>query len=329
MNRQRLRYLIPVLCILVVSIIALTNPAYTSPTLAQAEPSGTPTDTATPTLTFTPTDTATPTLTFTPTDTATSTATATASFTPTDTATSTASFTPTDTPTNTAPPASSTPSNTPTNTAVAASSTPSNTPTNTAPPPSSTPSSTPTNTATPTPSTGTVVRQINDRRDDVNEEGSSFTAFNTSIWIGNGNGPSFTGLRFNNLAIPRGATITSAYLSFYTTSSQWIRVSLQIAGDAADNSPTFSSTNRPSARVLTAARVNHRSDLFWGANNWYNFNDMSGVVQEIVNRPGWQSGNSLSIILRGTGSTWGRKFVRAFESGASTAVKLTVTYRLP
>jgi len=299
-------------------------------------PTNTPTDTATPTYTFTPTDTATPTDTFTPTSTPTDTATPTYTFTPTDTATPTDTFTPTNTATDTATP---TYTFTPTNTAtVTPTDTPTNTPTNTATwTPTSTPTNTPTNTPTWTPTTTPTntptnvqfVRQINAGRDDVNEDGSTFTASNPLLWIGNGSGASYTGLRFNNVVIPRGATITSAYLRLYSSSNQWITVNLQIAGDATNNSAAFSSASRPSQRPLTAARVNHHSNTRWLANSWYNFNDMSGVVQEIISRPGWQSGNSLSIILRGTGSTWGRKFVRAFESGASTAVMLIVNYSTP
>jgi hypothetical protein len=54
--------------------------------------------------------------------------------------------------------------------------------------------------------------------------------------------------------------------------------------------------------------------------------EMVPVVQEVVNRADWQSGNSLSIIVRGTGGAWGRKFVRSYEAGASFAPRLVVTY---
>jgi len=56
-------------------------------------------------------------------------------------------------------------------------------------------------------------------------------------------------------------------------------------------------------------------------------NDIKTIIQEIVNRPDWQAGNTLSIVLRGTASgVWSRKFVKSFEAGASTAPKLVITY---
>ncbi len=238
------------------------------------------------------------------------------SHTPTNTPTPTRTptFTPTFTPTNTP---IFTPSNTPTFT-------PSNTPTNT---PTFTPSFTPTNTPISAPS-GTVTLQISNNADDVNEDGSSFDAGGSTLWIGNGSSAngSYTGLRFNGVNIPRNATITAARLEFYSTSGQWISMDLQIAGEAADNSAAFSSSNRPSTRLLTTARVDHSSNMGWSTGTWYAFDDMKIVVQEIVNRSGWQSGNSLSIILRGTGNSWARKWLRAREGGAAQAVRLVVTY---
>jgi len=53
---------------------------------------------------------------------------------------------------------------------------------------------------------------------------------------------------------------------------------------------------------------------------------MSAVVREIINRPNWQPGSSLSIILTGTGSAWGRKFISTYERGATFAPRLVITY---
>jgi len=53
------------------------------------------------------------------------------------------------------------------------------------------------------------------------------------------------------------------------------------------------------------------------------------VVQEVVNRGDWASGNSLSVILKGTGSAWGRKFVRSYNGSAANAPKLVITYTAP
>jgi hypothetical protein len=226
----------------------------------------------------------------------------------------------------------STPTNTATNTATA-----SNTPPNTATP-TNQPTATKTSTSTPlspsptnTPSSSqTVSISINNSTDDINEVNGSLEVANPTIWIGNGGSTttSYTGLRFNNVTIPRGATILSARLEFYSVQSQWQTVNLQIAAEAANNSAAFSATSRPSQRSLTTARINHASNVPWSANTWYPFDEMAAVVQEVTNRIGWQSGNSLAIILRGMGTgTWGRKFVQSMEGGATNAARLVIAYR--
>jgi hypothetical protein len=102
---------------------------------------------------------------------------------------------------------------------------------------------------------------------------------------------------------------------------------LQIAADATDNSAVFTPTSRPSQRSRTTI-VTHSSNVNWNANTWYSLNDISGVIQAVVNRSGWRSGNSLSIIVKGTSpsGTYGRKFVRSYESSANLSVRLVITY---
>jgi hypothetical protein len=205
--------------------------------------------------------------------------------------------------------------------------TPSATPTPTRTPlPTNTPTFTPT--ATSVPVGGAITVQINAAADDVNEVNASTEPSGNILWLGNGGtaATSLTGLRFNNVTIPPHATITSAHLEFYSTQSQWISISFMMAADAADSSAPFTAANRPGLRTLTAARVSHSSNISWAANTWYSTEEMRTVIEEVVNRLNWHSGNSLSIILTGTGSSWGRKFFRSFEGGATFAVRLVVTY---
>jgi hypothetical protein len=54
---------------------------------------------------------------------------------------------------------------------------------------------------------------------------------------------------------------------------------------------------------------------------------MGAVIQEVVSRPGWQSGQSLAVIIQGTSANaWARKFVHSFESNPALAPRLVITY---
>ena len=166
----------------------------------------------------------------------------------------------------------------------------------------------------------------------MNEDGSTYYPNVAAVWAGTaGNATtSFAGLRFNNINIPRGAVITSARVEMYSVNqAQWITTGFQLAGEAVDNATTFAANNKPSQRPLTAARITHSSNTQWGVNTWYVLQDVLPVVQEIINRPGWRPGNSLALILRGTGGPWGRKYGWAYESSPANAARLVITYTVP
>ncbi len=74
--------------------------------------------------------------------------------------------------------------------------------------------------APPRPRTAAVLAttttfQVSASSDDVNEDGSTFTSNASTVWLGTGGSTtsSYAGLRFANVSIPAGATITSAKLN--------------------------------------------------------------------------------------------------------------------
>jgi hypothetical protein len=133
-------------------------------------------------------------------------------------------------------------------------------------------------------------------------------------------------LRFQDLAIPAGATIDSATLQLYSTQSQWISLSVSIGADLVADSAPFSSTSKPSQRTLTAQRMDESSNVNWASGVWYTLSDIRPVLQEVVAQSSWHSGQSVSIVIRGTGSAWARKSARSVEGAATQAARLVVTY---
>lgn len=142
------------------------------------------------------------------------------------------------------------------------------------------------------------------------------------------------GLRFQSLNIPAGAVITSAKIQFTTnTVTTNNTVNAVIQGQAADNAGTFTTTaNNISSRTKTTSAVNWNAIPGWGTSGTTGANqqtpDLTAVVQEIVSRGGWASGNSMAFILTDNASTSGAsRSAFAFESGtAAQRPTLTVTY---
>ncbi len=104
------------------------------------------------------------------------------------------------------------------------------------------------------------------------------------------------GLRFQNVTVPRGAYIYEAHLYLYEIYSRTLPVPMHIYGEDVDASLNFTDTNPPvPTRPHTSARVD------WIVNEgnigWFSSPDLRSIVQEIVSRAGWQSGNPLSIIM--------------------------------
>lgn len=179
----------------------------------------------------------------------------------------------------------------------------------------------------PPQQTGSLTKQVAASADDVNEDGTGFDMTNTAMWIGTGQSTtnSYAGFRFTGVAIPTGATITAARVEFYSTQFQWIAIGVSLAAEAADNAAAYSASAKPSQRALTTQQVSQHDDVPWQANTWYPYNIQS-VVQEVVSRPGWKSGNALNVIVKGVSGAWARKNVASFDKSSAQAARLIVSY---
>ena len=134
------------------------------------------------------------------------------------------------------------------------------------------------------------------------------------------------GMRFTGLEIPQGATIASAYVQFQADETNSEVTSLIIQGEATDNALTFiSSAGNISGRARTTAAVT------WEPAPWLSkldagpeqrTPDVAPVIQEIVDRPGWRSGNSLALIITGTG----KRVADSYDGDPAGAPLLHVEY---
>lgn len=104
------------------------------------------------------------------------------------------------------------------------------------------------------------------------------------------------GLRFPNVTVPKGATITSATIGMYWVAgdgSSAIRA--DVYARAHDNAPVFDSTTRPSnCSKTTGAYVNTARPGSPGA---ITLTGLASVIQAITDRAGWASGNAIALAL--------------------------------
>ena len=135
------------------------------------------------------------------------------------------------------------------------------------------------------------------------------------------------GLRFDNVEVPEGATVTEAWIQFTSIASNYGATSAQIAGIAQDDTAAFTtSSTTVTSRPKTAARST------WNPPSWtasglsgaaQRTSDLTAVAQEVLSRPGWQRGNALAFAFNGTGER------RASSTQGPAPAVLHLAYTVP
>ncbi len=173
--------------------------------------------------------------------------------------------------------------------------------------------------------TNTITANISTGTNDIEERasnGSILTGDATLDMVTKGNTTYSTGLRYTNLNIPAGATITNAYLSINANASTNDASTLNIAAHDTGNAGAFSTaayslTNLPKTTAVTWSNV-----PAWTAGATYNTPNLSAVIQSIINRADWSAGNAISFIIDGSGT----RRATSFEGG--NAPQLHIEYEL-
>lgn len=132
-------------------------------------------------------------------------------------------------------------------------------------------------------------------------------------------------MRFTNVDAPRNAQIVDARLKI-SSISEGFRGQIYgvIQAETADDATDFSSRYIGAIGKTTAATDwDHKSA--WPANTYYTSPDISSVIQEVVGRPGWNSGNSISIFYSTRADSGKSRMFGSFESGAGFAAVLEIT----
>ncbi len=176
------------------------------------------------------------------------------------------------------------------------------------------------------PATGPVVEtfmaQVNSDDDDAEESASGYVRLGSSDLelveaSSKASSAQTVGIRFTQVNIPQGATITNAYVQFTADEKDSKETELAIFGERVDNAAQFSSSgNNISNRTKTDLSV------LWQPETWDTVGragaaeqtpDLSDIVQEIVNQADWTANNALAIIITGSGQIAADGFYRDIE----------------
>ena len=137
------------------------------------------------------------------------------------------------------------------------------------------------------------------------------------------------GLIFDNLYVPKGSSITDAYISFTAKDNTSDTTNLTIAGENSASAGLFiSSKDDISDRTLLSTTIPWSSVPSWTSNNTYQTPSISSLIQLMINHTSWVAGNDLGIVITGTG----KRRAYSYDGNAGLAAQLTVkarTYGLP
>lgn len=137
------------------------------------------------------------------------------------------------------------------------------------------------------------------------------------------------GFRFPNVTIPKGMVIYSAKFSGWITGTDYDDPCLTIYGNAEDNALDFNDLQKI---ISTDDRPRTTANVPWVADGvgtqWQDKTGLEAIVQEIVDRDGWSSGNAI-VLLFIAGSSIKHLEFNSYDAGSQYAAKLEVTWGPP
>ena len=134
------------------------------------------------------------------------------------------------------------------------------------------------------------------------------------------------GMRFTGIEVPKGVTITEAWIQFQVDEESSATTSLNFFAHYSDHSRSISSSDRDlSTRTRTASTVP------WSPPVWNSVGaagpgqrtpNLAPLLQEVVNRTGWASGNAVMILTTGSGE----RAAESYNGESESAPLLHIEY---
>jgi hypothetical protein len=150
--------------------------------------------------------------------------------------------------------------------------------------------------------------------------------------------PQFMALRFTNIAIPAGSIVTTAWVRFDVdeTRDGTLPASVLIEGELSLNPAGWPADTGP-GNFGISSRPRTKANATWSVPNWTTTHEhgpnqtttnIAAVIQEIINPPGWASGNALVLIIRDdpANPSTGSRCAESFEGAGTNASQIPLLH---
>ncbi|MBW2412523.1 MAG: hypothetical protein JRF72_22210, partial [Deltaproteobacteria bacterium] len=178
-------------------------------------------------------------------------------------------------------------------------------------------------------SSATIEVRVSQGDDDAEEDviNNSMDLSSSDLELVHESNDQIIGIRFQNVMIPHKSTITNAYILFTTDETDSEPTSLTIWGEDVDDAKIYENIDKNiSDRNKTSASVVWNDIPAWGTVGETGVKqqtpDLTAIVQEIVNRGGWDSGKAMAFIIEGTG----KRVAESYNGSSSKAPLLHVEF---
>lgn len=113
------------------------------------------------------------------------------------------------------------------------------------------------------------------------------------------------GFRFTGISLSQGASVDYARLGVYVQEKGGsVNIKVKIEGIDEDNTDPFTSSySNPFGRSRTTASATAELDTGIGVGSYWKTFDLTSIIEEIVGRGGWSSGNAMGFVLTDNGTS--------------------------
>jgi len=151
--------------------------------------------------------------------------------------------------------------------------------------------------------------------------------YDLALYFGNDGGWNHCFIFFESVPIPPGSIVTSCKIRLNQTygPQSGVPVLAKIYFNAADNAVAPTTPDEYFALSRTTG-LDWDIQEAWPNGSWHESVELKDILQEVIDRPGWASGNNITLLIEDDGSVAGKYRTPASESNETDIPELVVTW---